>query len=88
VLDPALLGQFRQTLARLRQGPNPKGETFEMCREVLAAAPASEEAATALRLLLEGAMADASTSIADAQVIMQLLKALDKGQVTAQDLLP
>jgi hypothetical protein len=88
VEDQALLAQFRQTVARLRQGPAPHGEEFELCREVLAAAPMTPEAAEALRLLLEGAMADAATSIADAQVIMQLLKALDRGQVTPQELLP
>lgn len=86
-MDEASLALFRQTVARLRQGPSPRGETFELCREVLAAAPASQEAEEALRLLLEGAMADASTSIADAQVIMRLLKALSKGQVTFRELL-
>ncbi len=75
-------------LARLRKGPAPGGEQFELCREVLAAAPDSKEGREAARLLLEGAMADAATSVADAQEVMALLKALSRGSLTVADLLP
>ncbi|MCS7181594.1 MAG: MRP8 family protein [Thermoanaerobaculum sp.] len=82
------LERYRDTVARLRQGPHPQGEAFDLCREVLAVAPHTPEAQQALRYLLEGAMADAHTSIADAQVIMALLKALDREQVRWEQLLP
>ncbi|MFZ5804683.1 MAG: hypothetical protein ACOY7U_07495 [Acidobacteriota bacterium] len=87
MMDEGRLATFREAVNRLRQGPHPRGEEFELCREVLAVAPGSPEAAQALRVLLEGAMADAHTSIADAQIIMRLLKALDRGEVQPADLL-
>lgn len=87
MVDEGRLSAFRAAVNRLRQGPSPRGEEFELCREVLAAAPDSPEASKALRMLLEGAMADAHTSIADAQVIMQLLKALDRDEVQPADIL-
>ncbi|MGQ9495320.1 MAG: hypothetical protein ACUVRY_03550 [Thermoanaerobaculaceae bacterium] len=86
-MDRVALAQFRETVSRVRQGPHPTGEEFELCREVIAAAPESPEAANALRLLLEGAMADAGLSIADAQVVMQILKFLDKGILSPRELL-
>lgn len=85
--DQGTLAAFRETVSRLRQGPHPQGEEFELCREVLAVASGSPEASQALRVLLEGAMADAHTSIADAQIIMRLLKALDRGEVEPAELL-
>ncbi len=84
--DPDDLGRWREVLARLRRGPVPRGERFEVCREVLAAAPASDEGRAAARVLLEGAMADAATSIADAQDVMQALKALSRGRIDIADL--
>lgn len=86
-MDEGRLSAFRDAVNRLRHGPHPQGEAFELCREVLAVAPGSAEASQALRILLEGAMADAHTSIADAQVIMRLLKALDRGEVQPADIL-
>lgn len=79
--------RWRDLVDRLRRGPAPDGDRFELCREVLAAAPGSAEAAQALRLLLEGAMADSRTSIADAQEVMRLLKAADRRTVDLADLL-
>lgn len=86
-MDKIALARFRETVSRVRRGPHPAGEEFELCREVIAAAPESLEAANALRLLLEGAMADAGLSIADAQVVMQILKSLDKGILSPRELL-
>jgi hypothetical protein len=54
---------------------------------VLARSAAGEEAIQAARLLLEGAMADAATDIADAQDVMRLLKALGHGEVALEQLL-
>ncbi|MFH1177306.1 MAG: hypothetical protein V1750_07855 [Acidobacteriota bacterium] len=81
------LRRARAMVSRLRRGPAPRGARFELCREVIAAAPDSPESLQAARLLIEGAMADATTSIADAQEVMQVLKALDRDEVTLPDLL-
>lgn len=78
--------RWRALLARLRRGPSPRGEQFELCREVMAAAPDTDEGRAAARMLLEGAMADATTSIADAQDVMEALRALDRGQLELADL--
>jgi hypothetical protein len=58
-----------------------------MCREVLAAAPQTPEGREAARVLLEGAMADAATSIADAQEVMSLLRAVSRGTLDLAKLL-
>ena len=80
--------RWRSVLEGLRRGPAPRGQQFELCREVLAAAPATPEAREAARLLLEGAMADSTTTIADAQEVMRLLKALSSGALEVSQLLP
>jgi hypothetical protein len=49
-------------------------------------APASLEAADACRVLLEGAIADATTTVADAQDVMAILKAASAGTVTMAQL--
>ncbi len=72
--------------ARLRRGPSPRGERFELCREVLAAAPESDEGREAARQLLEGAMADARTNIADAQEVMRVLKAVTRRELDLAEL--
>jgi hypothetical protein len=54
---------------------------------MLDAAPASPEGVEALRLLLEGAMADATTPVSDAQDVMELLKALGTRKVDPAALL-
>jgi hypothetical protein len=81
MLETAAAARWRDVLARLRQGPSPRGEQFDLCRELLARAPSSPEAAQAARLLLEGAIADVATSIDDTQAIMELLKSADRGIV-------
>ncbi len=78
---------WRELMCRLRGGPFPRGEQFDLCRRLLAAAPATAEATQAARLLLEGAMADAATDIADAQEVMRLLRAIDRDEVTLAQLL-
>jgi len=86
VVVQADLARWRTMFARLRRGPSPRGERFELCREVLAAAPDSDEGRAAARMLLEGAMADATTSIADAQDVMRALRAIDRSQLDLADL--
>jgi hypothetical protein len=86
VIAPDDLARWRSMFARLRRGPSPRGERFELCREVLAAAPDSDEGREAARQLLEGAMADAATSIADAQEVMSVLKAATRRELDLADL--
>ncbi len=88
MVTPDEIERWRAVLERLRKGPPPGGEQFELCREVLVAAPGTAEAREAARILLEGAMADAGTSIADAQDVMALLKALSGGALDLARLLP
>ncbi len=84
---PEEIERWRGVLARLRRGPAPRGEEYDLCREVVAAAPATSHGRAAARRLLEGAMADAATTIADAQCVMALLKALDRGDLDLAALL-
>jgi hypothetical protein len=73
------LPRWRTVVARLVGGPAPRGEQFDLYRRVLASPSPPELARQALRALLEGAMADATFSIGDAQDVMQILKAVDRG---------
>jgi hypothetical protein len=87
VVTPEQIEHWRGVLGRLQRGPAPRGEQFELCREVLAAAPGTPEAREAARLLLEGSMADATTSIADAQDVMRLLRVMSSGELELTQLL-
>jgi hypothetical protein len=87
VVTPEEIERWRGVLQRLQRGPAPQGEQFELCREVLAAAPRTPEGREAARLLIEGSMADAATSIADAQDVMRLLKAVNSGALDLMQLL-
>lgn len=87
MVTPEEIERWRGVLQRLQRGPAPRGEQFELCREVLAAAPGTPEGLEAARLLIEGAMADAATSIADAQDVMRLLKAVSSGALDVTQLL-
>lgn len=87
MLDSGDSGRFRDLAQRLAGGLRPEGEPFEACRRLLAGGARGAEAGEALRVLLEGAIADAATSIADAQTIMSLLKATDRGRLRLEELL-
>jgi hypothetical protein len=87
VVTPEEIERWRGVLQRLQRGPAPRGEQFELCREVLAAAPGTLEVLAAARLLIEGSMADSATSIADAQDVMRLLKAVSSGALDLTQLL-
>lgn len=87
MLDTGELGSFRDLAERLASGAGPSGEPFDTCRRLLAGGARGSEAGQALRVLLEGAIADAATSIADTQTIMALLKAADRGQLRLEQLL-
>jgi len=79
---------WAQVLSRLRLGPAPRGEEFDLCRRILVGAPGTDEAAQAARILLEGAMADATTALDDAQEIMRILRALDRQELNPGKILP
>ena len=87
MVTPEQIEHWRGVLQRLQRGPAPRGEQVALCREVLVAAPGTPEEGEAARLLLEGAMADATTTIADAQDVMGLLKALSSGALDLTQLL-
>lgn len=82
------LDTWRGLVERLCRGPVPRGETFDLCRQIVRLARASSEADRAVRTLLEGAMADSLTTISDAQDTMRALRALDRGEVHTRDLIP
>lgn len=88
VIAPSLLRFWREVVARLCSGPAPRGEEFALARRVVAASPGPAETETAVRLLLEGAVADACTEIGDTQAVMAILKAVDGGDLRLSDLLP
>jgi len=87
VIPPEEIERWRGVLSRLRLGPAPRGEEFDICREILAAVPPNPTVRPAARRLLEGAMADAGTTIADAQDVMRLLRACDRGDLDLEQLL-
>lgn len=78
---------WREVFAELLAGPAPRGEEFDLCRQLARGAPGSGEAATAARVLLEGAMADATTPVATAQQVMAMLKAAGQGRLDLVDVL-
>jgi hypothetical protein len=78
---------YRRLVQRVVSGGIPHGPDFDACRAVLRASPSGEAGFTALAMLLEGALADASFEIADTQLLVPLLKALARGGVRVEDLL-
>lgn len=69
------------------RGPAPRGEEFDLYRQVVRTVPGRDEAVAAARLLLEGAMADAMTDVEDAQEVMAILCAAGRGQLDLARLL-
>ncbi|HPC83828.1 MAG TPA: hypothetical protein P5234_10615 [Thermoanaerobaculaceae bacterium] len=88
MITPSLLRSWRDVAARLCAGPVPRGAEFDVARQVVAAAADRAAAETAMRMLLEGAVADAQTGIADVQTVMAVLKAIDRRELRLADLLP
>ena len=85
--DAATLERWRDVVDRLRRGPAPRGESFDLCRRLIDTAADTPETASAIRMLLEGAMADALTDTRDSQAVMSVLKALDRAEVRPGDLI-
>ena len=81
------LKRYRDLVSRLLDGSLPTGEIFEGARAILRTEPGSASGFQAICVLLEGAMADATLAIDDAQLIVPLLKNLAAGTVQVEDLL-
>lgn len=79
MVAPDDLKRWRALVDRLVRSPSPRGETFDLCRRLVVVDAPLPDRVEALRLLLEGAMADATTDTADAQEIMRLLRAFGRG---------
>jgi hypothetical protein len=73
-------------LQRVLDGHRPAGAEFEACRAVVRSEPCSDAGFQALCMLLEGALADPRLAIEDAQVVVPLLKALARGDVSPDQL--
>ena len=77
----------RRLVQRIVAGRIPSGRELEVCREILATKCEEEVAFQALFTLLRGALADPLFNIDDTQLVVPLLKALVRGEVTAGELL-
>ena len=81
------LRRWHEVLFRLVDGPAPRGVEFDFCRRVVREAPTTPEAAAAARMLLEGAMADDLTDVADTPEVMAILRAAGHGRLDFADLM-
>ncbi len=80
------LDHYRALVRRILAGGPPLGLPFDSCRAVVRAEPDSSSAFPALCMLLEGALADASLTIEDTQLLVPLIKDLARGLVAPGDL--
>jgi len=81
------LESYRRLVQRVVGGGIPSGKDFDACRMILASQPSSESAFTALCVLLEGALADASFDIGATQDLVPLLRELARGRLRVEELL-
>lgn len=84
---PRTLTAYRRLVQRVLEGGIPAGRDFDACRAMLGSAHRGPEAFHALCVLLEGALADPSLDIDEAQNMVPLLKQLARGTITVEDLL-
>ncbi len=84
--DEIELERYRVLVRRILQGGPPQGQPFDSCRAVIRAEPDSRSAFPALCMLLEGALADPTLSIAETQLLVPLIKDLARGLVSPGDL--
>jgi hypothetical protein len=85
--SPPAHERYRRLVERVVTGHIPQGPDFDACRALLRASPSGEEGFTAVVILLEGALADASFDIGDTQLLVPLLKELARGSVRVEELL-
>lgn len=84
--EPIALDVARDLLRRLLEDGRPSGVEFDACRAVVRSEPSTEAGFHALCMLLEGALADPRLGIEDAQVVVPLLKALARGDLSPDHL--
>jgi hypothetical protein len=77
----------RRLVQRILSGRIPSGRELDVCREILTSECEEPVAFQALFTLLRGALADPLFNIDDTQLVVPLLKALARGDLTAGDLL-
>jgi hypothetical protein len=76
----------RRLVQRILAGGIPKGKDFDACRTVLQTACDDDEAFSALFFLLQGALADPFLGIDETRLVVQILKALTRGETRAREL--
>jgi hypothetical protein len=81
------LTEQRRLVQRILTGGIPSGRELDVCREILRSKCDEPVAFQALFTLLRGAMADPLFNIDDTQLVVPLLKAMARGELTAEDLL-
>lgn len=81
------LADARRLVAGFLDGTVPSGVEFDAWRRLVREDPAAEIARIALTNVLEGALADPTLPIDDAQRLVPLLKSLARGDVTVGELL-
>ena len=84
--DPIAPDAARELLRRLLDGDRPAGAEFDACRAMVRSEPSTEAGFHALCMLLEGALADPRLGIDDAQVLVPVLKALARGDLSPDQL--
>lgn len=77
----------RRLVQRILTGRIPSGRELDVCREILKSECDEPVAFQALFTLLRGALADPLFNIDDTQLVVPLVKALARGELTAGDLL-
>ena len=73
--------RYRRLVQRVVDGDIPRGKDFDACRAVVRAGGPEDAVYTAICALLEGALAEASLAIDDAQDLVPLLKGLARGSI-------
>lgn len=81
------LTEQRRLVQRVLTGRIPSGRELDVCREILTSDCEEPVAFQALFTLLRGALADPLFNIDDTQLVVPLLKAMARGELTAKDLL-
>lgn len=81
------LTEQRRLVQRIVTGRIPSGRELDVCREILTSKCEEAVAFQALFTLLRGALADPLFNIDDTQLVVPLLKALARGDLTAGELL-
>ena len=83
----APLTEQRRLVQRILSERSPSGRELDLCREILKTECEEPVAFQALFTLLRGAMADPLFNIDDTQLVVPILKAMARGELTAGELL-